>query len=530
MPREPKKPIEYINVHLLKADIKSADAAISKDKKPESIKATSAVLNGGSLYYQAPPPNPVGWQNFLRPAFGKGVDRFRSQHASAVLFFPAGGRMFAVTFGYGRSLLAESALEADFGLRTALNLCEPLTLRAVDYRTIEERTRIGRVQLSEEGSVNAFRMDMDTDLLRGLEARSNDQSVCERLGARWSSLTVGARVEIKELPTLAAKLLRSYGKRKLPPDFEWIDNVRRVTDPSLITDLDAELESRLDRDRHAGIRLAMPEMTGGVLGMDAKFFKPDGIDFDASVATYLNGRRLRASGGTLHAAKHNHHVVLVDPASGNERHSLSVYRCVVAEIVYQGRLYLLADGEWFALDRDFVTEVDAALGKIKVLRHGLPAWNAGEHEGPWNTRASKHWKDAALLDKSNITHGGRYSRIEPADLLTKGRVLAHVKRRDKNSSGLSHLFAQGTVSADLISRDRSFRKKVADELPKGHAALAQELKALNFDPRKWTVGYVLLGADKANPAGGLPFFSKVNLRKHADRLASMQYRVGLIGV
>jgi uncharacterized protein (TIGR04141 family) len=71
---------------------------------------------------------------------------------------------------------------------------------------------------------------------------------------------------------------------------------------------------------------------------------------------------------------------------------------------------------------------------------------------------------------------------------------------------------------------------VAEELPKWHATLANELRATNFDPRQWTVGYVLLGADAANPAGGLPFFSKVNLRKHADRLASMQYRVGLIGV
>lgn len=529
MPKAAKNRIEYINVHLLKTSVTTPAAAISPDKKPESIVGATEVLSGSTLFYQAPPSNPVSWQNFLRPAFGTGVDRFRSQHASAVLFFPSGGRMFAVTFGYGRSLLAETALESDFGLRTALNLCEPSTLRAVDYRTIEERTRIGRMQLSEDGSVNAFRMDTDTDLLRGLEARSNDLSVCERLGARWSNLTVGARVEIKDLPTLAAKLLKSYKKHKLPPDFEWIDNVLRVADPSIIMALDAELESRLDGNQHAGIRLAMPEMTGGVLGMEAKLFRPDGIDFDANVATYLDGRP-RVSGGTLHAAKHNHHIVLVDSASGNERHSLAVYRCMVAEIEHRGRLYLLADGEWFALDRDFVAEVNKAVGKIKPFRHSLPAWNPGEHEGPWNTRACKHWKDAALLDKSNIMHGGPHSRIEPADLLTKGRVLGHVKRRDKNSSGLSHLFAQGSVSAALISGDRAFRKKVADELPKGHAALASELKAASFDPRQWTVGYVLLGADATNPASRLPFFSKVNLRKHADRLASMQYHVGIIGV
>jgi hypothetical protein len=45
-----------------------------------------------------------------------------------------------------------------------------------------------------------------------------------------------------------------------------------------------------------------------------------------------------------------------------------------------------------------------------------------------------------------------------------------------------------------------------------------------------TFGYVLLGADAANPADGLPFFSKVNLKKHIQGLLAMQNRVGIIGI
>lgn len=44
------------------------------------------------------------------------------------------------------------------------------------------------------------------------------------------------------------------------------------------------------------------------------------------------------------------------------------------------------------------------------------------------------------------------------------------------------------------------------------------------------LGYTLLGADTIQPAAGLPFFSKVNLRKHAERLRAMQFGVGLIGI
>lgn len=529
MVAQPRKRLTYVNIHLFKAGIASPHSAILPDKRPDSAKAIAGILPGGILYYQTPPPGAVNWQAFLRPAFGVVVDRFRSQHSSALLIFPAAGRLFAVTYGYGRSLLSESALEPDFGLRTALNLCKPQTLRAVDYRTIEERTRIAHIQLSEEGSVGAFRMETDTDLLRGLEARSNDESVCERLGARWSNLAVGARIEVKDLPALAAKLLKSYRKPKLPPEFEWIDNVQRITDPSLLVALDSALEARIDGGEYSGIRLAVPEMTDGVLGMDAKLLRPDGIDFDASIATYLSNRP-RATTSTLGAAKRNHDVVLIDSATGAERRRVSVYRCLVADLEHNDELFLLADGEWFGLSKDFVAEVDAALDQIKILSHGFPAWLAGESEPKWNVRAGKAWKDAAMLDRSNIAHGGGHSRIEPADFLTSRRVLAHVKRRDHSSSGLSHLFAQGTVSAQLLSRDHSFRRKVATSLPPSHAALKAELRAVRFDPQKWTVGYVLLGADAADPAKGLPFFSKVNLRKNAERLAAMQYRVGIIGI
>jgi uncharacterized protein (TIGR04141 family) len=206
----------------------------------------------------------------------------------------------------------------------------------------------------------------------------------------------------------------------------------------------------------------------------------------------------------------------------------SVYRCIVAEFDHGGDRYLLVDGEWFHLNRDFVNEVDGAMKTIPVLPHSLPAWNDGEAEGDWNERACTSWDAAALLDKSNIAHGGGRSRIEPADILTKGQVFGHVKRRDKSSSGLSHLFAQGVVAARLIYQDEAFRKKVAKCIPPSHKAQAAKLNN-NFDPRLWTIGYILLGADEKKPASSLPFFSKVNLKGAIEQLRLMSYKVGIIG-
>lgn len=523
------KAIEYVHIHLLKKGTAKAALAVESAKPLNWKRANQRLLPGGNLCFHAPPPTTVGWRAFLLPGFGGSLPDFKSQHASAVLFFTVKRRIFAVTFGYGRTLLSERCLEADFGLKTALKLCKEGTLKAVDYRTIEERTRIGRIQLSEEAPVGAFGMDLDTDLLRGLEAMSKDKSVCERLAARWASLTVGARIELKDLPGLASRILDIYEHGALPREFRWIDNVHRITDPGQIGTLDTLLKGNLDGGTHANIRLALPEITGEGIAIDAKLFKADGPEFDSDVGTYLAARPRRV-GDTITAAKTSHHVLLLDSANHKVRLRIPVYRCLVAELVEKDQLYLLADGEWFALNKGFVTTINKAVNRIRTMRHKWPAWKTGEREDRYNKRACKAWAITALLDKANISIGGGHSTVEPADLATTGRVLGYVKRRDKNSSGLSHAFSQGMVSATLMTRDRDFRRALAARLPTSHGAIARELRAAGFDARQWTIAYVILGADATQPAASLPFFSKVNLKKHVQQLEAMQYDVRLIGV
>jgi uncharacterized protein (TIGR04141 family) len=513
---------------LLKHAIKDPKQAINPKKYPEERKADATVLEGGMLYYETPPATKASWRALLVPAFGTNLPDFWSQHASAVLFFPTKGRWFAMTFGYGRSLLRESVLEPDFGLRTGVNLCEPDTLRAVDYRTIEERTRIGRIQVSNEASVGAFRMDTSTDLLRGLEATSKDKTVCERLGARWSNLAIAARMNLSDLPALGAKLLKYYKVKSLPKEFGWIDNVLRVSDPAEAEALDQELESRLDGGQHAGIRLAFPEIVADLVGLEARFFRRDGAAFCSKIADYLAARP-KAVTSTVATARHSHDVVLVDPGTNTVKHRASIYRCLVAELEHTGKLYMLADGEWYQLDRDYVKEVDAVIRRIPVLKTKLPSWNSGEDEGEYLDRAVPLWTGCCKIHTGKIFHGGGSGQIEVGDILTDQNLIGHVKRLDKNSSGLSHLFAQGDTSARLMRMDREFRKKVAAKVPGTHKKQADAIRASKFDHEQWTIAYLILGASSTQPALDVPFFSKVNLRKHYEGLLLMGYRVVVVG-
>ena len=118
------KRIEQINIHLLKSSVTDFKKALTTGKSPKLMKAKATVLPGGTLYYQTPKKSVATWREFIAPGFNANLPDFNSQHASAVLFFEAGTvrkkRKFAITFGYGRSLLDQSSLEPDFGLRTAL--------------------------------------------------------------------------------------------------------------------------------------------------------------------------------------------------------------------------------------------------------------------------------------------------------------------------------------------------------------------------------------------------------------------------
>lgn len=525
MARARKRPLVRLTLSLLREGIQDPEQALDDKRRLRSATASSSSLSSAVLYYHAPRAQPVGWLKFVQPAFAE-LPALRAQHASAVLFFKCGKRLFAATFGYGHALLHGTAVESNFGIRTALNLCDPDTLRSIDFRTIEERTRIGRIQLSQAGTVGAFRVDTDTDLLRGVEATSNDPSICERVGGKWSSLTLQSRIEIDELPALGRKLLSIYAKRKLPADFRWIDNVQRVTAEDVVDTLDRELGRRLDSRALTNIRLAVPEISGLTTDTEARLFTSSGILCDAGIAAYLE-ERPRSVADTVKASKQSHKVVLVT-LNGEEKHRISVYQCIVAEIELGGVLYLLTDGEWFHLDRDFVEDVNRAMRAIKRLRIALPAWKAGTPEGKWN-EATARSMGATLLDKRLLAMSGRYSAIEPADLLTNERVFMHVKRRDKSSAGLSHLFAQGRVATEMFTREKSFRDKLAGELGKRHSLFA-EIRSGAVNPSQWTIAYVLLGADPNSPAESLPFFSKVNLRKHVQGLESMQYAVRLAGV
>ena len=152
-----------------------------------------------------------------------------------------------------------------------------------------------------------------------------------------------------------------------------------------------------------------------------------------------------------------------------------------------------------------------------------------ETEGDYNTRVSKNYP-YYLLDKKTIKSRISTTAIELCDLLTSDKKFIHVKHKKGGSAGLSHLFAQGYVSAEAMLSDREFRKKTREVLRRVSNNLSDVVPLDNFNSRNYEIVYLILGDENNVVKGKLPFFSKINLCKAYDNLTQRGFTVTICGV
>jgi uncharacterized protein (TIGR04141 family) len=105
----------------------------------------------------------------------------------------------------------------------------------------------------------------------------------------------------------------------------------------------------------------------------------------------------------------------------------------------------------------------------------------------------------------------------------------HVKHRKGGSAGLSHLFAQGGVAAEIMLGDKEFRKKARTVLRGVNIAASDLVPLDNLRSIDYEIVFLILGEGSATLKQNLPFFSKVNLSKAFENLTQRGFRVSLAG-
>lgn len=121
-----------------------------------------------------------------------------------------------------------------------------------------------------------------------------------------------------------------------------------------------------------------------------------------------------------------------------------------------------------------------------------------------------------------LSADGSPKKIEACDIFTKDKQFIHVKNKGQ-SAQLSHLFAQGKVSAECFSSDESFRKQIVD-------IAVEKFGVEPFDAsvkpssNEYEIIYAIIDDKDSDINTKLPFFSKVNLMLTAQELERMHFK------
>lgn len=520
-------PVAKLNVLLLKRSVKKFSDALKPDHSLSEVTLEKTIGDGSALYVKEPHNNPPTWQKFLAPIAAEQL-KLANASSSAVLFVQTEKRIFAFCFGHGRSELKGDAAENGFGLKVALNRVHPSKLRSVDARTVENGVTTKRLQTSRDADQTAFGLDVARDLLRQVVGQPDDPDFANKVVGS-DTLTFHARITAGGLGAKCSQLLDGYKDKKYKQHFDWVDHLAEVNDPVLKDKLDEKLASALAQGSLEDMHLAA---TSVMDWENVETFKLGGAsrtvfhDLDVEAYVAALGNKL---GQITPQRLRSYQVKARFAGSDSYFPQGSVYASLVWETRYKGQFYAFVDGNWYSVDKAYADTVAKFVKGIpSSSATPLPDSQSREKEGAYNERVANADPNLFLLDRQLVTPDGNATQIEFCDLLSKTKQLIHVKRKTRSAT-LSHLFAQGTVAAQLFVQDAKVRKQVKDIIRAGApgGGFLQHIPDGRPTASDYEVVYAIIAKPNANWPLSLPFFSQVNLMYSCRVLDGLGYKYAL---
>jgi uncharacterized protein (TIGR04141 family) len=353
----------------------------------------------------------------------------------------------------------------------------------------------------------------------------------QSLAGSEATLALSSRVDFEGLGPMCDSLLSLYRKRTYKEHFSWVDNVQRVTDPSVKEDLDDLLVRDLRGPRTSYLAPPEPiewvETSGFTYTRRRTPHEPD-LNLDHYLEVTSSDRisidRLTTD-----------RVFRYGSASGEVEDTWPLYRCIILETAYARRRYVLTSGTWFEIAARFAERIGQQVERIPADGPSLPSvirtpsgqWEA---EPDYNRRVASEQSTTALLDGTTARCEATSSGIEPCDLFTKSGEMIHVKHRKGGSSSLSHLFAQARMASEALLADATYREDVRSLLATLKPAWRNRVPKDRPDPQSFMVVLAILGVAERRPGPGLPFFSQINLARTASYLLSRGFKVSCQGI
>lgn len=432
-------------------------------------------------------------------------------------------RIFAITFGYGKTLLKDDVCEEQFGLKIVLNTIARNKIRRISKTDIGKNYKQSQEQMPRESDILEFGFDIDRDLIKYVTGKSEDEIFGKAIitGGDIFNLVID-----KNITNIEEFLLYCYNKYILTTykdNFEWLDNIKLVKDKSIIESLNSKVVEEFNQKDFSHVWLAIPEFINWekakciyISGQSDRNAEYVDIENDVFVDSFQNGQiqnfdQIKSKSISVKSTEDNN----IDIAKW------SAAKCIVGSLEINGFTYAINGGNWYKINNDFVTEINNAYNNFELSDIAFIDCPQDYNEDHYNQSLVNSLQGSHLIHKCNIPFsGGSGNAIEPCDVAI-GKTLIHIKNNG-GSSYLSHLFNQATNSCQLL-KDNSFRNKFKEKLLNNNIT---DLIDNNFNASDYTIVLGIINKNH-NERPHIPFFSKVSIKYAATLILNLGYKFKL---
>ena len=512
-----------LTLYMLRSDLHEGSWGLRESADDYSVVPIRPIEGvDATLRVKQSDPHPPRWlRDLMSIVASDDLSTLFNRHTAALLLIRYAGYRFVLAYGAGWHAIDPSAIEPGFGLRVVANSVASSRVRSADTRGLGGSARSQRTAMPAAGPLYELGIEPSEEWVRQLEGTPTVDFANAAAGSDALKLKL-RHFSLVHLEPKLAQIIDRYESTDYKREYDFLDYFTRVhrenkslriTLASIITDMinghstDLDFAApdileplKIDYYQLSSTRRKSPEMSE--LSQDRVYSSISDWKIDEPLTSIR-----------VHA---------FDIAGEQPITSYPLFDYIVADIRHDGRHYTLSAGQWFVVDETYVEAVQHRMKSLDDITDALDlgAWGPGEDEGSYNRRLAgdRGWK---LLDKDNFPIGGPNQKIEICDVLTAERQMICVKRMSKSST-LSHLFAQGSVSAQLLVSDANGYKHRVME------AFNEIAPGQGFGQRDdWTVVYAIGTSKPGKLADTLYFFSKVSLERAVRHLQSLGIRVAL---
>lgn len=398
----------------------------------------------------------------------------------------------------------------DFGLRTALNALDKDKIKSSDVFSPSDHSKQRRTQTVADSSLQGHDMDGFSHILKRITGRVQKEyeELFKTITASSESIKISVPKDVDKWSQICSQIHDIYSKDECEENFPEVFHLRPVEDKETEDKLFRYLLKEINQ-QNGEVYLELPDLIDFQDATDFRISVKDGRSHRFSLEK-LDIKRfyevVRQLGREVELEDlRKWELILLGP-NGEKRKTFRLLKCLIFEPRMEGdREYHFSHGRWYGINQEFSQQLNKIDGvrTDKINDSELPGYQH-RNENEYNQELSKIL-GGDCLDRKLIPMQG-YDKVELCDVLLvesdaedkgKKNIFIHVKRKHGGSSGLSHLFQQGSVSLTLLnSGDKDFLAGIKKENG-------------NFDKSLHAVVHYLIIGNK--PSDSIPLFARISL-------------------